>query len=268
LKRKKYFVPLLVIIFFSICLITLSIKGIVYPINLPERFIVSLFVPIQTKIVQGLRKILGGWEHYIYLVNAREENELLKKQVGKLLSENSRFIEMEKSYERLVKVLKFKQSLKFKTIAAEVTGRDSNGWLRTIYINKGSRHGIEKDTAVVAPNGLVGRVIVAASNSSKVLLLTDIRSSVAALVQRSRSSGIVTGNATQDLEMEYLNRDADVEVGDRIISSGLGGIFPKGLLIGRVKRITEENSGFFLDAVIIPNVNIGKLEEVLVIIVR
>lgn len=265
MKRKNYLVPLLVIISISICLITLNIKGVVYPINLPERLILYLFAPIQAKIIQGLKKIHQGWGHYIYLVDVKEENERLKKQLDKLLSENNRFTEIENSYKRLLKLSEFKQALNFKTIPAEVIGRDINGWFSTIFINKGSQQGIMKGMTVVGPNGLVGQIIVAAPNSSKVLLLTDSRSSVAALIQRSRSSGIVIGSGTNSYKVKYLNLNADVKVGDRIISSGLGGIFPKGLLIGWVKKIIEKDSSFFLDAEIIPSVDMDKLEEVLVI---
>jgi len=105
-------------------LITLNIKGVVYPINLPERLILYLFAPIQAKIIQGLKKIHQGWGHYIYLVDVKEENERLKKQLDKLLSENNRFTEIENSYKRLLKLSEFKQALNFKTIPAEVIGRD------------------------------------------------------------------------------------------------------------------------------------------------
>lgn len=266
MKRKNYFVPLLIILAISICLITLNIKGVIYPINLPEKLIISLLAPIQTKVLHGIKKIRNGWEHYFYLINIKEENERLKKELNKLISDNSRFLEIEKSYGQLLKLLEFKRSLNFKTIPAEVIGRDINGWFRIIYINKGSNQGIVKGMAVIAPNGLVGQIILAAPNSSKVLLLTDIRNSAAAIVQRSRNSGIVTGSATNGCKMKYLNRNADAKVGDRIVSSGLGGIFPRGLLIGWVKRISEQDSSFFLDAEITPGVDMDKLEEVLVII--
>jgi rod shape-determining protein MreC len=266
LKKRNYFIPLLIVLFLTISLITLNIKGIVYPLSFLQKVSLSLFIPIQTKVIQGLRKIDQIWEHYFYLVNLKQNNEELRKQINQLRYANNRYIEVEKSYIRLLKLLELKDLLEFKTVAAQVVGRDFNGWFRILYIDKGSRDGIAKGMAVTAPEGLVGQVLVTAPSSAKVLLITDIRSSVAALIQRSRSSGIVIGSVNNGCKMKYLKLNADIKIGDRVISSGLGGVFPKGLFIGQVSRIYEGDAGFFLDAEITPGVNMDRLEEVLVII--
>lgn len=166
---------------------------------------------------------------------------------------------------RLRKLLAFKESFSYELVPAQVIGRDPTNWFNTLLINRGSNSGIEKNMAVITPQGLVGRLMEVAPLWSRVLLILDQRSSVAALVQRSRVQGVVEGG-WKLCHMNYLGPEADIREGDLIVTSGLeGGFFPKGLLIGEVTRISQVHSGLLLSAEVEPQAEFAKLEEVLVI---
>jgi rod shape-determining protein MreC len=145
---------------------------------------------------------------------------------------------------------------------------DPSGWFKTIVINKGTRDGVAKGMAVVATDGLVGHVVKAFDGSAMVLLVIDPTSAVDALVQRSRFRGIVEGESTARCRFKYLVRKADVKRGDVVISSGLDGVFPKGLPVGTVADVFETHTGLFQEAKIQPFVNFTRLEEVLVVLER
>jgi rod shape-determining protein MreC len=146
-----------------------------------------------------------------------------------------------------------------------VIGRNSNSWTEIIYINRGTRDKVVKGLPVVTHEGLVGQVIYAAPTLSQVMSLTDFRSGVDALVQRSRASGVVTGRGRHLAELKFLAAGADVQPGDRLISSGMGGVYPKGLIIGEVKEF-QRNGRRSQQVEIQPNVDFSHLEEVLVLL--
>jgi len=266
LRKRDYFIPFLIIFILSVGLIIVNMRGKLGPLRFAERWGLSLFVPVQSLFVKTIRGVERFWAHYLYLVDLSQENRRLREQIDRLKLENNRYREIERHYQRLVRLLGLKELLSFKTIAAEIIGRDYDSWFRSLYIDKGASQGVKRGMVVISPDGLVGQVLATSSHNAKVLLITDIRSSVAALIQRSRSNGIVIGSVNNGCKMKYLPLDADIRVGDRVISSGLGGVFPKGLLIGRVKRIDREQASYFLNAEIVPSVDMDKLEEVLVIL--
>ena len=150
-------------------------------------------------------------------------------------------------------------------ILASVVGSDAISWSKMITINKGSNDGLKKNMAVVSNEGLVGHIIQTVPYYSKVLLITDVRSAVDALDQEKRTRGVVIGKGSDICEMKYIPQDADIRVGQSVISSGLGGVFPKGLLIGKVSKVEETNKGLFKNVVVTPSVKISFLEEVFVL---
>jgi len=133
-------------------------------------------------------------------------------------------------------------------------------------VNKGANSGIKKGMAVVSTDGLIGRTVEVNSNTSKVLLLTDFRSAVDALIQRTRDRGVIKGKNTNTFEMKYIPLNADIKVNDRVISSGLGGVFPKGFLIGTVSRIKKKKQSLFQEAEVVPDRDLSEIEEVFIII--
>jgi rod shape-determining protein MreC len=158
--------------------------------------------------------------------------------------------------------LLLKERSSAKLISAEVIGRDAIGWLKTILINKGENDNVFKDQAVVTHRGIVGRCIEVADTTSRVLLITDINSSVDALVQRTRSRGIVEGTGSGMCELKYIAGTDDLVEGDLVVTAGLCGIFPKGLSIGTVRTITKKPNELFQSVELEPSSNLNTLEEV------
>jgi len=200
-----------------------------------------------------------------------EENKRLKNQLA--AKENLRYqlLELQKENHRLREMLEFKKRTAYRLLPAEVIARDPSHWFETITINKGYADGVEKDMAVVTSQGLVGNVLFVSRNSSQVLMLTDSRRAVSALVQRSREPGfvgIVEGYPERKgcLRMINLPPEANIQPGDTVISSGLGGVFPKGLIIGHVLEVGKDQYGLLQQATLLPAVNFNRLEEVFIVL--
>ncbi len=151
-------------------------------------------------------------------------------------------------------------------VVATVIGRDATQWSKVVILNKGTRDGVRPNLAVVTDAGVIGHVIQASGGTSKVLLVTDGRSAVDSLFQESRVSGVVVGTGEDHGEMKYVPKEAEVHVGDKVLSSGLGGTFPKGLRIGVVTHVTKKKQGLFQDILIAPSADLTRLEEVLVLL--
>lgn len=174
--------------------------------------------------------------------------------------------ELELENKRLKNLLDFKESSDYKVIAAKVIGRAPDNWQSVIIIDRGSRNGIKRGFIAIDFLGLVGRVIEVSGLTSRVMLINDPNLSVSAIDSRSRQEGIVSGTLGNRLIMRYLLNDADVKPDDKIFTSGLTELYPKGLLIGTVLSVDEEFSGLGRYAIIKPAVNLSSIEEVLIII--
>jgi len=189
----------------------------------------------------------------------QEEASVLRSQVlerREIIQENA----------RLKQLFDFKRSFIFSSIAANVIGRDPTNWSSSIVIDRGKKDGLQPGMPVVNSLGVVGKVSEVGSSTSRVLLLTDPNFSVAALVQRNRENGLVAGTLTGTCRMKYLSYDANVKVGDRVITSKLSSAFPEGLLIGVVTKVEESQSSPTLECLVNPMVSLSQVEEVLVIL--
>ncbi len=162
-------------------------------------------------------------------------------------------------------MLEYKSGSDREMILASVIGSDAISWAKMITIDKGSNDGLKKNMAVITYEGLVGHIVQTVPHYSKVLLITDVRSAVDALDQDNRTRGVVIGKGSDICEMKYIPHDADIRIGHPVISSGLGGVFPKGLLIGKVSKVEETEKGLFKNVVVTPSVKISFLEEVFVL---
>jgi rod shape-determining protein MreC len=199
------------------------------------------------------------------LVDVRRENIVLRSSV-KLL--NERIVagnEALVANARMKALLDLKVTLPLPSLAVSVIGEDSSAWFKTLVVDRGSADGLLEGMPVVVAGGVVGRLVKVAPQSSRVLLLTDHASAIAALVQRSRARGVVRGAGEGRCSLEFTVRDEDVKVGDTVISSGIGGVFPKGLAIGEVTMVKKGEYGVFQTIEVRPTVNLGKLEEMLVL---
>jgi rod shape-determining protein MreC len=194
------------------------------------------------------------------------ENQRLKKEIDLIRRQLHEVKEVYLENARLRKLLDFKKRSVYPLTAAGVIGYDPSNLSSIIIINKGRQEAIGQGCAVITNDGLVGRVIEVSSQTSKVLLINNINSGVAALIQRSRQEGLVSGSLAGGLILHYLPSEADVQISDLVITSGLSGLYPKGILIGKVTKIRKERSAGEVRAIVEPSANLTKLEEVLVVI--
>ena len=176
------------------------------------------------------------------------------------------FREMDRENQRLKKLLNFSMPLAAHTIGTRVIGEDVTPWKKVFLLDKGSRNNLTKDMAVVVPEGLVGRILEVEPYTAHAILLPDPDSRVSALTATSRAQGIIAGTGTDMLQMKYLALDAEVEVGEDVMTSGIGSIFPKGLEIGKIESIERDSDGLHLLALVKPSVPFSKLEEVLCLV--
>ncbi|MBW2432615.1 MAG: rod shape-determining protein MreC [Deltaproteobacteria bacterium] len=226
----------------------------------------SLVSPFQELVTRSIRFARDIWEHYFFLVTVAHENENLKKSLNQFVGESNQWHEIDMANSRLRNLLNFQKAPTHKVVAAEVIGKDPSGWFKTIIIDKGKSDGLKKGLAVVLPTGIVGQVIEAAGHYSKVMLVIDRNSAVDAMVQRSRARGIIKGESADQCRFEFVLRKHDVQIDDTVIASGLDGVYPKGLRIGRVADISQRNADIFYEITVAPFVDYEKLEEVLVIL--
>ena len=230
-----------------------------------ERSVMSLTAPVAGGAAAATGTIGRLWSDYVDLINVRQENVALRKSVQQL---NERIIagnEAVLANARLKALLDLKGTLTARSIAVSVIGEDSSAWFKTLVIDRGSSDGLMEGLPVLAASGVVGRLVKVAPNSSRVLLLTDHASAISAIVQRSRARGIVRGAGGGRCSMEFTVKDDDVKVGDLVLTSGVGGVFPKGVPIGEVTMVKKGEYGVFQTIEVRPAVNIPNLEEMLVL---
>lgn len=245
-------------------LMTLNIRGNRVLIFF-DSAVTTIITPFQSIITTSIKTVKNVWNNYFYLVDLKQENIRLTSDIEKLKEENSKYVEKDLKYQRLIKLLDLKRKLQKRTVSAEVVGVDPSNWSRIVFINKGKDDHIEEKMAVVTHEGLVGQVVQSTANASKVLLITDVRSAVDVLMQRSRSRGMAVGLNKDFCNIKYVPITVGVMVGERVVSSGLGGVFPKGLLVGFVKEVEKEKYGLFQRIELAPSADLSRLEEMLVI---
>lgn len=220
---------------------------------------------MESWLSSGVRGIGNSYHRHIHLVGVEKENRLLREQVTVLQEHLNRLHEIELENNRFKELLKFQESVPHSMITARVVGKSDNSWSRTLILNAGSRAGIAKGMAVTRPEGLVGKILSVSPHYSLVQLLIDSNSAIPGIVQRTRAQGIVEGKITDLCQIKYLDRLYDVRVGDMVLSSGLGGVYPKGLVIGTVASVQRKSYGLFQEVQVAPAVDLSRLEEVFVI---
>jgi rod shape-determining protein MreC len=231
-----------------------------------DRLVMAAIGPFQEGVVGTVRFCERIWTHYFYLVSVKQENDALKGIVAQMNLEKGAYIESQRTLERMERLLATKSALPHDFVSAEVIGRDPSGWFKAIIINRGTDDGVEKGMPVIAPDGIVGQVVTASYDYSKVMLLVDRSSAVDGLIQHNRTRGVIEGETDEVCRFKYVVRKAEVRVGDTVVSSGLDGLFPKGLRIGTVKEVTKDKPGIFQDVRVRPFVDFTRLEEVLVVV--
>jgi len=234
--------------------------------NPAEQVVIEITAPFQKLIKQTTKSTEELWLNYFRLVDVNHENTQLKNEIHVLKMANSRYRELLATQESLEELLQFKQTINRPVLAAQVIGLDPTGWFKSVIIDKGKWAGLRIDMPVVNAFGVVGRVVSVSSNYAKVLLIIDQNSAVDCLVQRSRDRGMLKGLMSEICKLDYVAKSNDITLGDIVVTSGLGGVFPKGLPVGRILDVKEIAGELFKDIKIRTAVDFSKLEEVLVIL--
>ena len=264
-KKVALIIGVIVLIAVNMTALTISSKSRQSSYG-PGRIIISLVAPFQEMLTHTIRFARDVWRHYFFLVSAAKERDRLKDQLATARQELDRYREIDLSNRRLRELVNFKQATASSILAAEIIGKDPSTWYKTVIIDKGRLDGLDEGLPVVVPAGIVGQTIAVAKHYAKVLLIIDQNSAVDALIQRTRSRGVVKGDSLRQCNLRYALRKHEIHLGDRVISSGLDGVFPKGLSIGSVTEIMRPSAGIFQDVVVTPFVDFEKIEEVLVML--
>lgn len=261
--RYENIVLLLALFVVSFALLAKNAGGKPKP-NMLEKVALAVSTPIQKGITGSIRHVVGLWSHYIYLVGTSQKNVRLLKKMREQQFQNMLLKEELKRYRRIEDLLSFDQAGKGDFQVAGVVGWDSTNIAHTLVIDRGTKERIKEGMVVITHQGLIGRVVTSSKHSSRVLLITDSRSAVDAILQETRVRCIVVGQNKNTAIIRYLPIDAKVKIGDLLISSGLGEVFPKGLPIGKVSSIEIGDNRLFVKAELIPLADIESVEEVLV----
>jgi len=225
-----------------------------------------LLTPIQSLLVKIHRGAVGVWTSYVDWKSVRRENSVLRAEAERLRVQGLRVAETDQENARLRRLLALHDRLPMSALAGEVIGREAGGWVRALTVNRGRQSGITQQTPVIVPEGLVGRVVQVRLGASVVQLINDPASAVGGVDQRTRTPGLVEGDAGGAIRFKFMARDgAQVAQGDLVVTSGLGSLFPKGLPIGRITAIEDKGSALFHFAVVAPAVDFSRVEEVLLL---
>lgn len=199
------------------------------------------------------------------VMNAAEENKRLKAELQTTLPERQRYGEIIKENQRLHELLSLKHQVQGSGTAAHVVARGYDKFINTLVLDKGKNEGISKDMSAITPQGLAGKVYAVRNDYSDIMLLRDPNFSVAVRLQESRYEGVLTGTGQRYCVLKYVPTENPVKEGEIVVTSGLDGIFPQGLPVGRVTKVLTEGVEFFQYIEVVPFQAAGKIEEVLVV---
>ena len=229
-------------------------------------FVFKIFSPVEKFFIRAGERVVGFFEILISIKDLTTENAELKQKNSELEAEISQLKEVERENEVLRKGLEISEKGQNMVELARVVGKDVQIGGDWILINKGSNHNIEKDMSVISSEmALVGKVFEVMPSFSKVMLITNKESMVAALIEGERSEGLVKKEGKGNLFMDFIPRSEELEIGERIITSGMDKIYPKGILIGKIEKIDLSQNQLFQRVTISPAVDFSKLEEVFII---
>lgn len=228
--------------------------------------VAEVLSPVQEGLMSSKKNLTSLWDNYLSIVNTKKDNSVLKKQISRLENDLTSMEEMRKENLRLKQLLNFSEGISPQRVLAQVVGWDSANEFKVIRLNKGTNQGIKVMSPVITDQGLVGYVYRATENYSDVLTILDQNNRVDVVIERTRTHGIVEGVFNFKCALKYIMRNEPVEVGDKLMTAGVGGIYPKGIKVGMITDISKENFGMTLSIEVAPSVDFDKLEEVLVLI--
>lgn len=262
--RVRRYGILLAVLLVSFLLLTVQTRG--GGTGRAGELVAIVLTPVQSLLVRVHRGALGFWANYLDWKLVRRENASLRGENEQLRVQTLQAGETREENTRLRRLLVLRDRLPLATVTGEVIGREAGGWVRSLTVNRGRGDGIAQQTPVIMPEGLVGRVVQVHRGAAVIQLLNDPASTVGAVVQRTRTAGLVEGDAGGAVRFKFMARDgASVAPGDLVVTSGLGTLFPKGLPVGRVVKIEDKGSALFHFAVLAPAVDFSRVEEVLLV---
>ena len=261
--KIRRLVLLAVVLVACLGLLTLQTRG--YGARAGEA-VALVMTPVQVALATIPRAAVGAWSVYLDWKGVRVENRRLRDEVQRLRVDALWVTEAADENRRLRRLLDLRNRLPVATLAGEVIAREWGGWVRSLTINRGRGDDVKRLTAVISPDGLVGRVVEVRLGASIVQVLTDPSSTVGAHALRTRTPGIVEGEPRGTIRFKYMARDgAGLAVDDVVVTSGLGGVFPRGVPIGRVRAIDDRGSALFHYALLAPIVDFARVDEVLLV---
>jgi rod shape-determining protein MreC len=263
-RRYSLFIFIALLLLFALVLMSLRAKQGKGP-EFFDALLMEICSPLQKASTLVIKTVQGTFQKYIFLVNLERENRMLKQKIAELQEENHRSKEVTLAFDRLKQLLQFREKNFPSMIGAEVIGQDPSSWFKSVTIDKGERDGVKKGMAVISPAGVIGQILKTAPHYATVLLITDYNSAVDSIVQGTRAKAIVEGKGENRCQLKYLLRTEEVAVGDAVVTSGMAGNFPKGLMVGEIKKVDKKGYGVFQYAELAPSVDLTKLEEVFVI---
>jgi rod shape-determining protein MreC len=262
--RVRRYGILLAVLLVSLLLLTIQTRG--GGTGRASELVTVAVTPVQGLLVRIHRSALDFWANYVEWKSVRRENTVLREENEHLRVQALQAGETREENVRLRRLLVLRDRLPLATVSGEVIGREAGGWVRSLTVNRGRGDGIAQQTPVIVPDGLVGRVVQVHRAAAVVQLLNDPASTVGAVVQRTRTAGLVEGDAGGTVRFKFMARDgASVTLGDLVVTSGLGTTFPKGLPVGRVVKVEDKGSALFHFAVLAPAVDFSRVEEVLLV---
>jgi rod shape-determining protein MreC len=267
-KRSRRAKPVKQLLFITATLVLVGIMAISFmgrrELTLPHKFILEVLGTAQAGVTGVINYFDNTWSNYIALIDVRAENDRLREEIHKAQAVNVKYREARATNIRLSKLLDLKETLQSPNLSANIIGRDPSQWFKTFIIDRSSSDGITKGMPVITVGGVVGHVLDGGGNHAKVLQANDPNSAVEVLIQDTRTQGIIKGTGT-GYRLHYVLKNNEVKVGDQLVTSGLGGVFPKGLLVGTVSTVVSNRRGMFLNIEVQPAVDFSKLEHVIII---
>lgn len=264
--QLRYRTPLLVVAALLLVFSVLSLSLKRSPVlKKAEDLMVFLTAPGLQGLHYAGRSLKGLWQDYLYLVGVRQKNAVLQTRLEEYAQKEVRYQEALQALTRLETLLELTRQVAQPIIGARVIAYDPSLWSRCAMLDQGKNQGVRQGMPVLAPEGIVGRVVESYPHYSKVMLIVDRNSGADAMVQRTRVRGILQGKGGNRCSLDYVPKNADVQLGDLVLASGLGGIYPKGLVFGKVTAVNKKNPGAFQEVEVTPAMDLSTLEEVLVV---
>jgi len=230
--------------------------------------VLDVAAPVQKLISFPFDLTQNAWRHYVSLLDASDSNAGLRARLAQLEEENLQLREALIASGRLERIAEIRADFEVPMLPSELVGVDPSPWFRSVLVDRGREHGVRSGMPVISEHGLVGLITTTSVRAAKAMLVLDRQSAVDGIIQRSRSRGIVRGRGTGEMDFEFVVRGSDVRIGDVVITSGLGGVYPKGIRIAEVISVSDPGSALMQTAKLVPAVDFGRLEQVFVILRR